>query len=118
MVVVGNQAKKDSQDGELGVDDQQLRNQAVKEDQPDWAGEEKEPQGNADEEAPEEDGAQDDQQEEEEAGAHESSGVAGMGPFSPDLKERVKKLEKQLADLVAGKMKPVTSFQGSQAETS
>jgi hypothetical protein len=35
-----------------------------------------------------------------------------MGPFSPDLKERVKQLEKQLADLVAGKMKPATSFQG------
>jgi hypothetical protein len=31
---------------------------------------------------------------------------------SPDLKERVNQLEKQLADLVAGKMKPATSFQG------
>jgi hypothetical protein len=35
-----------------------------------------------------------------------------MGPFSPDLKERVKQLEKQLADLVAGKMKPATLSQG------
>jgi hypothetical protein len=33
-------------------------------------------------------------------------------PFSPDLKERVRQLEKQLADLVAGKMKPGSSFQG------
>jgi hypothetical protein len=103
MVVVGNQAREDSQDGELGVDDQQLGNRAV---------EEGEPQGNSDEENPEGDGVQDDRQEEEEAGAQESSGVAGMGPFSPDLKERVKQLEKQLADLVAGKMKPATSFQG------
>jgi hypothetical protein len=59
-----------------------------------------------------EDGVQDDQQEEEEAGAQESSGVAGMGPFSPDLKTRVKHLEQLVADLVAGKMKPATSFQG------
>jgi hypothetical protein len=103
---------EDSQDGQLGVDDQQLGTQAVEEDQPDGAGEEEEPQGNSDEEAPEEDGVQDDQQEEEEAAAQESSSVAGMGPFSPDLKERVKQLEKQLADLVVRKMKPVTSFQG------
>jgi hypothetical protein len=74
------------------------------------AGKEEEPHDNSDEEAPEEDGVHDDQQEEEGAGAQESSDVAGMGLFSPDLKERVKQLEKQLADLVAGKMKPVTSF--------
>jgi hypothetical protein len=113
MVVVDNQAREDSQDGELGVDDQQLGNQAVEGEQPEEAEKEEEPQGNSDEENPEEDGVQDDQQEEEEAGAQESSGVAGMGPFSPDLKERVKQLEKQLADLVAGKMKPATSFQGT-----
>jgi hypothetical protein len=69
-------------------------------------------QGNSDKENPEGDGVQDDQQEEEEAGAHESSGVAGMRPFNPDLKERFKQLEKQSADLVAGKMKLATSFQG------
>jgi hypothetical protein len=76
------------------------------------AEEEEEPQGNFDEENPVGDGVHDDQQEEEEAGVQESSGVAGMGPFSPDLKTRVKQLEKQLADLVAGKMKSATSFQG------
>jgi hypothetical protein len=112
MVVVGNQAREDSLDGELGVDDQQLGNQAVEGEQPEEAEEEEEFQGNSDEEIPEEDGVHDDQQEEEEGGAQESSGVAGMGPFSPDLKERVKQLEKRLADLVAGKMKPATSFQG------
>jgi hypothetical protein len=82
MVVVGNQAREDSQDGELGVDDQQLRNQAVNGEQPEGAEEEEEPQGNSDEEIPVEDGVQDDQQEEEEAGAQESSGVAGMGPLA------------------------------------
>jgi hypothetical protein len=35
-----------------------------------------------------------------------------MGPFGPDLKERVKQLKKQLADLVAGMMRPATSFEG------
>jgi hypothetical protein len=114
MVVVGNQAREDSQDGELGVDDQQLGNQAVNGEQPEGAEEEEEPQGNFDEENPVEDGVhvQDDQQEEEEAGARESSGVAGMGPFSPDLKTMVKQLEQLVANLVAGKMKPATSFQG------
>jgi hypothetical protein len=34
MVVVGNQAREDSQDGELEVDDQKLGNQAVKGKQP------------------------------------------------------------------------------------
>jgi hypothetical protein len=90
MVVVGNQAREDSQDGELGVDDQQLGNQAVQGKQPEGAEEEEEPQGNSDEENPLEDGVQYDRQEEKEAGAQESSGVAGMGPFSPDLKTRVK----------------------------
>jgi hypothetical protein len=111
MVVVGNQAREESQDGELGIDDQQLRNPVDGEDQPDGAGDEEEPQGDSDEEAQEDDGVQDDQQEEEEAAAQESSGVAGKGPFSPDMKERVRQLEKQLADLVAGKMKPGGSFQ-------
>jgi hypothetical protein len=60
----------------------------------------------------EEDGVQDDQQEEEEAAAQEFSGVAGREPFSRHTKERVKQLEKQLADLVAWKMKPVSTFQG------
>jgi hypothetical protein len=83
----------------------------VEGEQPEGTQEERELQGNSDEENPEGDDVQDDQQEEEEAGAQESSGVAGMGPFSPDLKERVKQLEKQLADLVAGKMKAATSFQ-------
>jgi hypothetical protein len=82
MVVVGNQAREDSQDGELGIDDQQLGRQAVNGEQPEGAEEEEEPQGNSDEENPVEDGVQDDQQEEEQAGAQESSGVAGMGPFS------------------------------------
>jgi hypothetical protein len=95
MVVVGNQAREDFQDGKLGVDDQQLGNQAVEGEQPEGAEEEEEPKGNSDEENPEEDGVQDDQQEEEEAGAQEFSGVTGMGPFSPDLKERVKQLEKR-----------------------
>jgi hypothetical protein len=112
MVVVGNQAREDSQDGELGVDDQQLGNQAVDGEQPEGAEEEEEPQSNSDEENPVEDGVQDDQQEEEEAGAQEFSGVAGMGPFSPDLKTRVKQLEQLLADLVAEKKKSATSFQG------
>jgi hypothetical protein len=109
MVVVGNNARADSQDGELGVDNQQLGNPAGGEDRQDGAGDEEEPQGNLDDEAPEGDGVQDDQQVEEEAAveqeaAQESSGFAGQGPFSPDLKERVRQLEKQLADLVAGKM--------------
>jgi hypothetical protein len=112
MVVVGNQAREDSQDGELGVDDQQLENQAVQGEQPEGAEEEEEPQGNSDEENPVEDGVQDDPQEEDEAGARESSGVAGKRPFSPDLKTRVKQLEQLVADLVAGKMKQATSFQG------
>jgi hypothetical protein len=112
MVVVGNQARENSQDGELGVDNQQLGNQAVQGEQPEGVEEEEEPQGNSDEENPVGDGVQDDQQEEEEAEAQESSGVAGMGPFSPDLKTRVKQLEQLVADLVAGKMKPATSFQG------
>jgi hypothetical protein len=34
MVVVGSQAKEDSQDGELGVGDLQLENQAVDGEQP------------------------------------------------------------------------------------
>jgi hypothetical protein len=80
--------------------------------QPEGAEEEEEPQGNFDEENPVEDGVQNDQQEEEEAGAQESSDVADMGPFSPDLKTRVKQLEQLVADLVAGKMKPATSFEG------
>jgi hypothetical protein len=109
MVVVGNQARQDSQDGELGIDDQQLGNPVDEKDQLDGAGDEEEPQGNLDE-WQEEDGIQDDQQEEEEAATQESSGIAGRGPFSPNLKERVRQLEKQLAHLVAGKMKPVSSF--------
>jgi hypothetical protein len=76
------------------------------------AEEEGEPQGNFDEENPMEDGVHDDQQEEEEAEAQESSGVAGMGPFSPDLKTRVKQLEQLVAALVAEKKKLATSFQG------
>jgi hypothetical protein len=83
----------------------------VEGEQPEEAEEEEETQGNSDEENPEGDGVQDDQQKEEEIGAQESSGVAGMGPFSPNLKERVKQLVKQLADLVAGKMKPTISIQ-------
>jgi hypothetical protein len=106
MVVVGNNAREDTQDGELGLDDQQLGNPAGGEGQPSGASDEEEPQGNSDDEAPEGDGVQDDQQVEEEAAeqeaAQESSGFAGQGPFSPDLKERVRQLEKQLANLVAG----------------
>jgi hypothetical protein len=113
MVVVGNNTREDSQDGELGLDDQQLGNPAGGGDQPDGASDEKEPQGNSDDEAQEGDGVQDDQQvAEEQEAAQESSGFAGQGPFSHDLKERVRQLEKQLADLVAGKMKPSSSFQG------
>jgi hypothetical protein len=97
MGVVGNNARADSQDGELGVDDQQLGNPAGGEDQQDGAGDEEEPQGNSDDEAPEDDGVQDDQHVEEEAAveqeaAQESSGFAGQRPFSPDLKERVRQL--------------------------
>jgi hypothetical protein len=111
MVVVGNNAKEDSQDGELGLDDQQLGNPAEGEDQPSGASDEEEPQGRSDDEAPEGDGVQDDQQVEEETAveqeaAQESSGFAGQGPFSPDLKERVRQLEKQMAEWVAGKVKP------------
>jgi hypothetical protein len=118
MVVVGGDAREDSQDGKLGIDDQQLGNPAGEEDQPEEAGDEEDPQGNSENEAQEGDGVQDDHQVEEEAAdelekaAQESSGFAGKGPFSPDLKERVRQLEKQLADLVAGKMKPGGSFQG------
>jgi hypothetical protein len=36
---------------------------------------------------------------EEQEAAQESLGFAGQGPFSPDLKERVRQVEKQLADL-------------------
>ena len=43
MIVVGNQAREDSQDGELGIDDQQLGNQAVNGEQPKGAEEEEEP---------------------------------------------------------------------------
>jgi hypothetical protein len=56
MVVVGNQAREDFHDGELGVDDQQLKNQAVEGEQPEEAEEEEEPPGDSDEENPEEDG--------------------------------------------------------------
>jgi hypothetical protein len=112
MVVVGNQAREDFQDRELGVDNHQLGRQAVNGEQPEGAEEEEEPHGNSDEENPVEDGVHDDQQEKEEAGAQESSGVAGMGPFSPNLKTRVKQLEQLVAHLVAGKIKPATSFQG------
>jgi hypothetical protein len=80
MVVVGNQPRENSQDGELGIDDQQLGRQAVNGEQPEGAEEEEEPQGNFDKENPVEDGVQNDQQEEEEPVAQESSGVAGMGP--------------------------------------
>jgi hypothetical protein len=52
MVVVGNEAIEDFQDGELGVDDQQLGNQAVNGEQPEGAEKEGEPQGNSDEENP------------------------------------------------------------------
>jgi hypothetical protein len=69
MVVVGNQAREDFQYGKLGVDDQQLGNQAEEGKQPEGAEEEEEPQGNSDEENPVGDGVQDDQQEEEEVGA-------------------------------------------------
>jgi hypothetical protein len=34
-----------------------------------------------------------------------------MGPFSPDLKTRVKQLEQLVADVVAEKKKSATSFQ-------
>jgi hypothetical protein len=111
MVVVGNKAREDSQDGERGVDNQQLENQAVNGKQPKGAEEEEEPQGNSDEKSHVEDGVHDDQQEEEEAGAQDSYGVACMGPFSPDLKTRVKQLEQLVVDMVSGKMKPATSFQ-------
>jgi hypothetical protein len=67
---------------------------------------------NSDGEAQEGNGVQDDQQEDEEAAAQESSGFAGQGPFSHHLKKRVRQLEQQLADLVAGKVKPGGSFQG------
>jgi hypothetical protein len=102
MVVLGNNAREDFQDGELGLNDQQLGNPAKGEGQPSGASDEEEPQGNTDDEAPEGDGVQDDQQVEEEAAveqeaAQESSGFAGQRPFSPDLKERVKQLEKQMA---------------------
>jgi hypothetical protein len=43
MVVVGNQAREDAQDGELGIDDQQLGRQAVNGEQPEGAEEEEEP---------------------------------------------------------------------------
>jgi hypothetical protein len=117
MVVVGNNARKDSQDGELRLDDQQLGNPAGGEGQPSGASDKEEPQGNSDDEAPEGDGVQDDQQVEEEAAveqeaAQESSCSAGQGPFSPNLKERVRQLEKQIAEWVAGKMKLGSSFQG------
>jgi hypothetical protein len=56
MVVVGNQAREDSQDGELGVNDQQLGNRAVEGEQPEEAEKEGEPQGNSDEENPKGDG--------------------------------------------------------------
>jgi hypothetical protein len=44
MVVVGNNAREDSQDGELGLDDRQLGNPAGKEGQPSGASDEEEPQ--------------------------------------------------------------------------
>jgi hypothetical protein len=86
MVVVGNNAREDSQDGELGLDDQQLGNLAGGGDQPEGAGDEEEPQGNSDDEAQEGDGVQDDQQVEEEVAeeqeaAQEFSGFAGQGPI-------------------------------------
>jgi hypothetical protein len=110
MVVVGNNVREDFQDGELGLDNQQLGNPAGGVDQPSGASEEEEPQVNSDDEAPEGDGVQEDQHVEEEAAveqkaAEESSGFAGQGPFSPDLKARVRQLEKQMAEWVAGKVK-------------
>jgi hypothetical protein len=96
-VVVGNNVREDSQDGELGLDNQQLGIPAGGEDQPSGASKEEGPQDNSDDEAPEGDGVQEDQQVEEEAAveqeaAQESSGFAGQGPFSPDLKARVLRL--------------------------
>jgi hypothetical protein len=84
MVVVGNNAREDSQDGELGLDDQQLGNPAGGKGQQDGAGDKEEPQGNSDDEAPEGDGVKDDQQVEEEVAeeqeaAQESSGFASQG---------------------------------------
>jgi hypothetical protein len=117
VVVVGNNVREDSQDGELGLDNQRLGNPAGGEDQPSETSDEEEPQGNSDDEAPEGDGVLDDQQVEEDAvveqeAAQESSGFAGQGPFSPDLKARVRQLEKQMAEWVGGKVKPGSSFQG------
>jgi hypothetical protein len=48
----------------------------------------------------------------EQEAAQESSGFAGQGPFSPDLKARVRQLEKRMAGWVAGMVKPGSSFQG------
>jgi hypothetical protein len=58
MVVVDNQAREDSHDRELGVDNQQLANRAMEGKQPEGAEEEGEPQGNCDEENPEGNGVQ------------------------------------------------------------
>jgi hypothetical protein len=52
MVVVGNQAREDFQDGKLGVDGQQLGNGAAESKQPEGTEEEEEPQGNSDEKNP------------------------------------------------------------------
>ena len=117
MAVIANNAREDSQDGELEVDDHQLGNPAGGDGPPSGSSDEEEPQGNSDGEAPVGDGVQDDQQVEGEAAvqeeaAQESSSFAGQGLFSPNLKKRVRQLEKQLADLVFGKTKPGSSFQG------
>jgi hypothetical protein len=50
-VVVGNNAREDSQDGEPGLDDQQLGNPTGGKDQPDGVGDEEKPQGNSHDEA-------------------------------------------------------------------
>jgi hypothetical protein len=42
MVVVDNQAREDSHDGELGIDDQQLERQAVNAEKPEGADKEEE----------------------------------------------------------------------------
>jgi hypothetical protein len=80
MVLVGrSEAREDSQDGELGLDDQQLGNPVDEEDQPNGAGDEDEPPGTSDEEAQKDDGVQNDQQEKEEAAARISVALLARG---------------------------------------
>ena len=105
-------SRDDAPNGELGVDAQQLGQiqAAGAEDQQGDAGSDGDQHSEQQEEADGEDQAAGESQ----AGQESSGAAAAQGPFSPDLRERVKDLEKLVRDIMAEKQtKPGGShFQG------